>query len=326
MATYTKPTQVPNWADDNVNNTEPSAAKKNLGWVFGEEPSSAFENWQMQLNGSWWKWINERFGDEDTSNRVTLIAPNTGQVMAKFSDFEFKWLSNNGASPGLVEVEAKPGQFIIGRGDTDGISLFGVGNQKLIIFDDLIATNGLIYNVTTDILGIHNGNATSTVDFGPTSTTFKQDVVVSANKHVTVSGTGHYKHGSRVAIRNGGSWITDTPGVDAGGHKYTETTPGDQLFLPIDLNVGERITNIQVYAKQATAGTIAVSLHTVSDTGTVSGAIASDNDTATATFVSLTLSLLTETVAANGSYHLNLSTTGTGRLTGGNVEVTFDRV
>lgn len=75
MATYSKPTLIPRWADDLVNNLEPPEGKKDLGWVFEEVPPSAFENWKAQLIGQWFKWLDERLEDGATDDILQTKMP-----------------------------------------------------------------------------------------------------------------------------------------------------------------------------------------------------------------------------------------------------------
>lgn len=76
MATYTKPTSIPRWADTSANVVEPAEAKKDAGWVFEEIPPSSYENWRTKLNGEWWKWIDERL-DDGTNNNYLRFTPQT---------------------------------------------------------------------------------------------------------------------------------------------------------------------------------------------------------------------------------------------------------
>lgn len=75
MATYTKPAKVPRWNDDLTNNVEPPEGKKDIGWVFEEVHPSTYENWRTQLNGDWWKWIDERIIDYDSGDIIGFTKP-----------------------------------------------------------------------------------------------------------------------------------------------------------------------------------------------------------------------------------------------------------
>ena len=51
MAT-TPPTQIPTWGTDEINNTDPGAAKQATGWAVNEVPSSGHINWLLNGLGS----------------------------------------------------------------------------------------------------------------------------------------------------------------------------------------------------------------------------------------------------------------------------------
>lgn len=52
-----KPTQLPTWATDLVNNADPGTVKQALGWVFREKPASTHFNWWQNLVGQWIEYI-----------------------------------------------------------------------------------------------------------------------------------------------------------------------------------------------------------------------------------------------------------------------------
>lgn len=84
-ATYAKPTTIPRWNDDLTNNTEPPEAKKDAGWIFQEIPPSTWENWKAQLNGQWWKWLDERLADGSDENELVIKAPDSGADAIKIN-------------------------------------------------------------------------------------------------------------------------------------------------------------------------------------------------------------------------------------------------
>lgn len=68
MADFSKPTDIPRWADTGVIVT-PSDAKQDSGWVAPELPPDTYFNWHQNLTGLWVKWLDERMddgGDADT--------------------------------------------------------------------------------------------------------------------------------------------------------------------------------------------------------------------------------------------------------------------
>jgi len=73
MATYTKPPIVPEWAVTGTR-TEPSAGKKNTGWIFEESPPYDFFNWLQGIAGDWFNWIDERLGDGTTADDLRIAS------------------------------------------------------------------------------------------------------------------------------------------------------------------------------------------------------------------------------------------------------------
>ena len=63
MATFSKPTIVPNWATTTGNIAVPSAGRRNDGWLTNEKPPSDIENWNKRTTGEWLEWIDERLDD-----------------------------------------------------------------------------------------------------------------------------------------------------------------------------------------------------------------------------------------------------------------------
>ncbi|MCP4213924.1 MAG: hypothetical protein GY765_04665 [bacterium] len=79
-ATYTRPTEVPDWANTTTNITTPSVAQKNVGHVLNGVPPSSFENWRTKLVGNWFKWLEERFDDGGTADTLRINAPDDGDA------------------------------------------------------------------------------------------------------------------------------------------------------------------------------------------------------------------------------------------------------
>jgi hypothetical protein len=96
MATYTKPTTVPEWAVTGTR-TEPSAGKKNTGWIFEESPPYDFFNWLQGISGDWFNWINERLGDGTTADELRILS--TGGLEIGSSSFLLK---HDGTDPYII--------------------------------------------------------------------------------------------------------------------------------------------------------------------------------------------------------------------------------
>jgi hypothetical protein len=73
---YSKPSDIPRWADTSTNIAEPSSGKKDEGWLVNEIPPSSYENWLKNIIGNWFKWLNERMKDSGGDpNLFALIDP-----------------------------------------------------------------------------------------------------------------------------------------------------------------------------------------------------------------------------------------------------------
>ena len=156
MATFSKPASVPRWADTNGLIIEPPEAKKDAGWGFTEVPPSNFENWKENLNGNWWKWINERFRDGATNDELEIIDPVSTLAMASIVD----------------------GRVTAGRSATDGINLFGIGALKGITFDSNL--NQLRYDIGTDSFRFFCNSASPSMNIEDDRIQAFQPVVIGA--------------------------------------------------------------------------------------------------------------------------------------------------
>ncbi len=146
-------------------------------------------------------------------------------------------------------------------------------------------------------------------------------VTAGANQHVTVSGTGEYKHGARTLLINAAEGQT---GTNAGtAPTYTPvTTEGRWSFgtsvlplnYPIRLIAGDRITGWKAYIQKTSnaTGTITARLRKLDPaTGTVTTVGSDQTNSANAPgFVSLSLTGLTETAAPGASYFVQLIANG----------------
>jgi hypothetical protein len=73
-------------------------------------------------------------------------------------------------------------------------------------------------------------------------TTFTVGATAAANQHFTVSGTGRYKHGTFTKM------ISPLLGVTSGttfGSGYIQSSGAGSLYVPITLDVGERLTAVE---------------------------------------------------------------------------------
>ncbi len=83
MANFSKPTDVPNWADTGTK-VDPGASKSLTGWILNESPPFSFFNFLQNLYGEWLGWIDERFFDGATNDDLTIKPP--GELIASGGD------------------------------------------------------------------------------------------------------------------------------------------------------------------------------------------------------------------------------------------------
>lgn len=112
-------------------------------------------------------------------------------------------------------------------------------------------------------------------------------LTAAANQHVTVSGTGEFKHGSyvmNVSPFAGYDAATSSPGVG-----YVVSSANGIRYIPIPLKAGDRITDAQysIYGDGAADVTIEVVHYTGSNVRTVLGTVTKTNEAAAWTTYSL---------------------------------------
>ena len=133
----TKPTAVPNWASTTTNIVTPNAAKRDLGWAFGENPASSFENWRARTVGEWFGWLDERLGDNPNGLRVLnpLDASqgfniNVASTVTMQADRDIDWIVNGVRE---MSLDGVGDNLKVGNG-SDSIAIFGKGTNKSLVY------------------------------------------------------------------------------------------------------------------------------------------------------------------------------------------------
>ena len=181
MATYSKPVDIPRWADTSLNVVEPAEAKKDAGWVFEEIPPSSYENWKAKLNGEWWKWVDERLDDgasadnlrikfpleiEDANYRLELVGAGTPRVYVDSLDWfdyvratdQYRWYIASSAILLLDGAEFElQGQNLSGAVNVDATGDLTVGTITMTGFS--VDADG---DVVTKSINNSNGGITNT--------------------------------------------------------------------------------------------------------------------------------------------------------------------
>lgn len=155
------------------------------------------------------------------------------------------------------------------------------------------------------------------------SNTIENDVALGTDKHVTISGTGRYKHGSLVktvgpfnAYINSGTWT-----YDLGGLRSTSLA---SLILGVEFQEGERVTSytVALYGNGSADLDITVAHHTAAGTYTVIGSATVTNQAAA--WSDTTINVTDTTIGAGDIIYVVLSASATGLLIGAN-RFTYDR-
>jgi len=102
----TKPTKIPRWADDDLNVTEPSEAKKDLGWIVDDVPPSSYENWKAKLIGEWMTWLNERLADGSDENYLDILRPDNQNTAISIGN-DYTTINGN------VDISTEAGHILL---------------------------------------------------------------------------------------------------------------------------------------------------------------------------------------------------------------------
>jgi len=126
---FTKPVKIPRWADTTLNILEPSEVKKDEGWLFGEVPPSAIENWRAKLLGSWIKWLDERLEDGVDENEFAIVNPETGNPALKIN-YQY-----------VIIHEEPPNEYFPSIVISDEFDYFVLSADTALVFGDPLAVN-----------------------------------------------------------------------------------------------------------------------------------------------------------------------------------------
>jgi hypothetical protein len=148
-------------------------------------------------------------------------------------------------------------------------------------------------------------------------------VTCAANQHVTISGTGEFKHGDRILTTNGlaghgTNWFTDTDGCMSYGGAGTE-----YLLVPIGLHVGDRIKSVSFQFSGDSSVDLTVNVQSLSATmvETQIGTVTVSNQSST--WAVTTIDVTDTVIVANGSIFLECVTNAIGGRIG-TICVTYD--
>ncbi len=290
---FIKPSDVPNWADDDVNNVDPGTTKSNLGWVFQEVPPSSFENFRAQLVGQWFKYINERVFDGATSQdfRVQGVDRITADgADLDGGDMEVSGGQATGDGGCLIDFETVIAGQGSGTTERPAARVGGFGTDGR--FDSTEGFDVVTPSVTvagTDTVTVIGGASTGTV-------------VTAGDGVVAIGGDG-----------SGGSSVTGGDGVKTTGG--ASATAGDGINT-----AGGAGTAIGGHGIVAAGGSTGGGASTIGRAGIFNGIVEINNDDLVSAVVLNTLlvegvSNTVVRIVGNGTSSRGLSVTSTGTST-----------
>lgn len=192
----------------------------------------------------------------------------------------------------------------------------GMGSDYAIEFPAAVASaNGtLLQMATTGVITYSNTGLAS--------------VGLAANNHFTVSGTGRFKHGSLVKIIPAHLGVATSGTFSTLTYGFQATGAGDILSIPIEMDVGERITDVTFYGFDSSAATSFTGEFLVIDSLTAGTAVEPGADASSGNaftgFINPSVAGLTTTVASGSHYRARWTSGSAGdRIVC--IQVTYDR-
>jgi hypothetical protein len=128
-----RPSILPEWASGGTK-TEPSSAKKALGWVFGERPPFDFFNWWQDLVSDWIVYLDEgalvQYGnvsdvvDNTPIDKIAFVSPNAASAADAWSQQWTKTPTQIGGVGHTVSALATDGVYLFCLSDTIGTTAY----------------------------------------------------------------------------------------------------------------------------------------------------------------------------------------------------------
>jgi len=257
-------------------------------------------------------------GDVTTGGNVTI-----GGRLLVFTDFTFTADSTtdqltktaHGLQTGDGPVRTSNSGGALPGGLTAGTDYWVIkidaNSFKLAISSDANAFAGIAIDITS------NGTGTQTLNHQPTTKrssdatvtrnlTVGGSVTVGANQHVTVSGTGDFKHGNITIVIPASDGIS--PNIAGSFWSFNSTDDrwlasaiNDHLVFPIRLVAGRRIRSIDVWF-QRNGGTLTFDLRKSVLSTAVNTSIASTTVNSGTSITSVTLAAIDHTILSTNQY------------------------
>lgn len=180
--------------------------------------------------------------------------------------------------------------LILNDGDTNTLTVAAPAmdaNYTLTLPAAVPATSGTVLQMST-------AGAVTVANTG------LDDVTLAADQHVTISGTGRFKHGAMEVTFPGVDGFGTTAAVSGTGGGVTTTNISNLIYIPLKLPVGAQLSNITAYINNTGAGTRTLDIRQlVFTTGTASSLV---SNTTTTTGITTISTSPTETFVATEQY------------------------
>lgn len=322
-----KPSDVVRWGETvggtpTANLTVPSVGHADTGWTLSEAPTSGLFNWLGQRSYKWFQWLDD--GDCTFHN---LSATGTLGVTGNATVGGTLGVTGNTTVGGTLGVT---GATTLSSSLSVAGALTQTGGGATVLSGTLGVTGATTLSSSLSVAGVltqTGGGATAlSGTLGVTGLiTANAGVTAGANQHVTVSGTGQYKHAGQILSFTGVSFVAGAGTVGYTTDGGISSTSACVLLASIPLKVGDRITSITVTFDSAT-GTVDVTDLSV-NLAAANGAITSLGSTTVSNISTTTttpLDLTDTTLAVNESFSVSISINATG-CTVRNVNVFYTR-
>jgi hypothetical protein len=171
------------------------------------------------------------------------------------------------ASPYTVTFPAAvPGSTLLVQVSSAGVMTFSNTVVNAVTFSGAITPTGGIAAAT--FTGLITASAGITVSAGAATfavaVTANAGVTCASNQHVTVSGTGEYKHGDKTIAQSGGGVIavssgTYGAGVSSDAPYWQLSTGGGIVYLQIQgIRTGDRVKSLKIVGLATQEPTLAI--------------------------------------------------------------------
>lgn len=185
------------------------------------------------------------------------------------------------------------------------------GSTLPVLMDSsgVLSTSGTLANLVSITT---SGAASIGTTLGVTGLiTATAGLTAAANQHVTVSGTGRFKHGTftEYVHASSGTWDGDQWTLNVGYVNMNASGIGGSIWIPITLPVGKRITGVTADIKGDAVNRLTAKVYSITNAGSRTE-LATEDSAASATNQSLVLATGNVDVVSGTMYYADISLKG----------------